>query len=163
MTFFSLRIKVKCLFLVKITMMKINSKHGIDKLLFGMKQKDVETLYGKPDKTFKDDDQNVILLYNRQKWRLTFYEEDAFRMGYIICSHPELMLFDYKVIGSNVESVKKDLAPKGIRSWEIEDYDLAENHFNEDNWLILQSEFGMIVKVELGVVAKNLDEFDWKF
>lgn len=143
--------------------MKINPKHGIDKLLFGMKQPDVVALYGKPDKEFKDDDQNVILLYNEHKWRLTFYEDEGFRLGYIISSNPDLVLFDNKVIGSKTEAIKNALIAKGLKSWEEEDFDLTENHFNEENWLILQSEFGTVAKVELGVVAKNMDDFDWKF
>ena len=61
--------------------MKVNSKSGIDKLLFGMKQKDVEVLYGKPNKQFKDEDENIIYLYNALKLRLTFYEDEAFRLG----------------------------------------------------------------------------------
>ena len=43
-----------------------------------------------------------------------------------------------------------------------EEFDLAVNYFNEDNWLILVSEFDTIVKVELGCIIVN-DEFDWKF
>jgi len=45
--------------------MKINLKNGIDKLLFGMKQKDVEAIYGKPDRNYKDEDENQILVYNK--------------------------------------------------------------------------------------------------
>jgi len=143
--------------------MKINPKQGIDQLLFGMKRADVEALYGKPDKQFKDDDQNVIYLYNSQQLRLTFYEDEDFRLGYCISSHPALALFESKIIGRTVETVKSELLKHQIKSWEKEDFDLAENHFNEDNWLILQSEFNQIVKVELGAVIKNQDEFDWKF
>ena len=40
--------------------MKINLKSGIDKLLFGMKQHDVTTALGKPDKNYKDEEENVI-------------------------------------------------------------------------------------------------------
>ena len=56
--------------------MKINLKSGIDKLLFGMKQKDVTAIYGKPDKNYKDEDDNLILVYNKLKMRLTFYIEE---------------------------------------------------------------------------------------
>ena len=49
-----------------------------------------------------------------------------------------------------------------FKTWEKENFDLAENYFNEENWLILVSEFNKIVKVELGCIIKN-DEFDWKF
>jgi hypothetical protein len=143
--------------------MKINPKHGIDKLLFGMKQADVISLYGKPDKEFKDDDKNAICLYNAQQWRLTFYEDEGFRLGYIISSHPDLVVSDAKIIGNKVEDVKSALLPLGFKSWEEEDFDMAENHFNEANWFILQSEFGTVTKVEIGAIINDKDEFDWKF
>jgi len=72
--------------------MKIKPKLGIDQLLFGMKQKDVIALYGKPDKQFNDEDQNVIYLYNTKMLRITFYSEEELKLGYLICSNPELEL-----------------------------------------------------------------------
>lgn len=141
--------------------MKVIPKNGIDKLLFGMKQSDVLAIYGIPDKKFKDDDKNIILVYNVQKWRLTFYEDEDFRLGYIISSNPELTLFDKKIITRNVDEVKHELS--NFKTWENEDFDLAENHFNEDNWLILQTEFGVIANLELGAIINDNDEFDWKF
>jgi hypothetical protein len=139
--------------------MIINLKNGIDKLLFGMKQKDVEALYGKSDKQFNDDDGNVISLYNKQKWSLTFYEDEDFRLGYIICSHPELTILGKKVIGKNIEEIKTELP---FTSWDKDDIDITENHFNESNWLILQSEYNDVTRVEIGAII-NDDEFDWKF
>ena len=140
--------------------MKLNPKNGIDQLLFGMKQKDVIALYGNPDKEFKDDDSNVIFLYNQNKWRLTFYEDEDFRLGYIICSHQEATILDKKVIGKNIESIKAELP---FTSWGKHDIDIVENHFNESNWLILQSEYNVIVRVEIGAIINDNDEFDWKF
>ena len=140
--------------------MIINPKNGVAQLLFGMKQKDVEALYGQPDKQFKDEDGNVIYLYNNDKLRLTFYEDEAFRLGYIITSNPEATLLNKKVIGENVESLKSDLP---FKNWEQEDFDSTENHFNESNWLILQAEFGTVIRVEIGAIIKDNDEFDWKF
>ncbi len=140
--------------------MKLNPKNGINKLLFGMKQKDVEALYGKPSKQFNDDDANIIYVYNTEKMRLTFYEDEAFRLGYIISSNPELTLLDKKVIGKNVEAVKSELP---FKTWEQEDFDSTENHFNESNWLTLQSEYGIIIRVEIGANINDKDEFDWKF
>lgn len=110
--------------------MKLNPKNGIDQLLFGMKQNDVIAIYGNPDKQFKDDDGNIIYLYNQQKWRLTFYEDEDFRFGYIITSNPEILLLDKKVIGRNVVEVKNELP---FKSWEMETFDTTENHFNESN------------------------------
>ncbi len=143
--------------------MQVRLKFGIDQLLFGMKQNDVQERYGKPDKQFKDDDDNVIFVYNTKQLRLTFYDDEDLRLGYIISSNSELTLFDKLVINSTVEEVKKQLELHQIKSWEIEEFDLTENHFNENNWLILQSEFGRITKVEIGAVIKNEDDFDWKF
>lgn len=140
--------------------MIINLKHGVDKLLFGMKQKDVEALYGKPNKQFNDEDGNVICLYNELKCSLTFYEDEDFRLGYIICSHPDATILDRKIIGKNVDEVKAELP---FKSWGKDDIDITENHFNESNWLILQSEYNDITRVELGAIIKDNDEFDWKF
>ena len=142
--------------------MKISPKSGIDKLLFGMKRSDVEKLYGKPNRSFEDDDQNIILLYNEPKLRLTFYADEDFRLGYVISANGQLEIFGHRVIGADVERLKLDLQ-KQIKGWETETFDMTENHFNEENWLILQAEFGVVTKVELGVVARNLDDFDWKF
>ena len=140
--------------------MIINLKHGIDQLLFGMKQKDVEALYGKADKLYKDEDDNLICLYNKQKWSLTFYEDEDFCLGYIICSHPEATILEKKIIGKNVEEIKSELP---FKSWAKEDFDTTENHFNESNWLILQSEYNDIIRVEIGAIINDNDQFDWKF
>ena len=140
--------------------MIINLKNGIDQLLFGMKQKDVEALYGKPSKKFNDDDGNIIYLYNDQKLRLTFYEDEDYRLGYIITSNAEATVLNQKVIGKNIEQIKADLP---FTTWEVEEFDSTENHFNESNWLILQAEFNTIIRAEVGAIIKDNDEFDWKF
>ena len=64
-----------------------------------------------------------------------------------------------KIIGQKPSIIQEK---SGFKTWEKEDFDLAENYFNEDNWLILVSEFNEIVKIELGCIIKN-DQFDWKF
>jgi hypothetical protein len=143
--------------------MEVKLKFGIDQLLFGMKQADVKKLYGEPDKQFKDDDKNIILVYNQLQLRLTFYDDEDLRLGYMISSNPSLTINDKIIINHTTEEVKKQLEVNKIKSWEKEDFDLTENHFNEENWLILQSEFGRIVKVEIGAVIKNEEDFDWKF
>ena len=140
--------------------MKINPKNGVDQLLFGMKKSHVEAIYGKPDKQFKDDDGNCIYLYYHEKLRLTFYEDEGFRLGYIITSSNAATLLDKKVIGATVADLKNDLP---FKSWEQEDFDSTENHFNESNWLTLQSEFGVVIRLEIGAIIKDNDEFDWKF
>ena len=143
--------------------MKINLKSGIEQLLFGMKQNDVTTIYGKPDRNYKDEDDNVILVYNKLKMRLTFYQEEDLRLGYIVASSPKLELFGNLIIDKPIASVKKELAAKGITKFTQEEFDTFENYFNEDNWFILQTEFEEVVKFEIGAIINQKDEFDWKF
>jgi hypothetical protein len=143
--------------------MKINLKNGIDQLIFGMKQKDVTAIYGKPDRNYKDEDDNVIFAYNTLKIRLTFYKEEDFRLGYMVASNPNLDLFGHKVINRKISEVKKELAAKGVAKFTQEEFDTFENYFNEDNWIIFQTEFDEVVKVEVGAIINQKDEFDWKF
>ncbi len=143
--------------------MKINLKSGIEQLLFGMKQNDVTAIYGKPDRNYKDEDDNVILVYNKLKMRLTFYQEEELRLGYIVASSPKSELFGNLIIDKPIASVKKELAAKGITKFTQEEFDTFENYFNEENWFILQTEFEEVVKFEIGAIINQKDEFDWKF
>lgn len=143
--------------------MKIILKNGIDQLEFGMKQADIMAALGNPDKNFKDEDHNTIFMYNALKLRLTFYAEEEMRFGYLITSNPEAELFDRKIIGKSFETIKSDLNQKGITKFTKDEFDGYENFFNEDNWIIFQTEFGEITKVEIGAIINDKDEFDWIF
>lgn len=143
--------------------MKINPKIGIDKLIFGMLQKDVEAVYGKPTKSFKDEDDNTIYQYNEQKLRLTFYKDESFKLGYIVSSNQNLDLLGNKIMGRSVTEVQKELTGKEFANWEKEEFDTLENYFNESNWMIFQTEFDDVVKVEVGAIINAKDEFEWKF
>jgi len=143
--------------------MKINLKSGIDQLLFGMKQNDVIALYGKPNRNYKDEDDNVIFAYNALKMRLTFYLEEDLKLGYIVASSPNLELFGNKFIGKKISEIKKELVTNGITKFTQEDFDTFENYFNEDHWFILQTEYDEVVKFEIGAIINAKDEFDWKY
>ncbi|ESU28843.1 hypothetical protein FLJC2902T_14400 [Flavobacterium limnosediminis JC2902] len=143
--------------------MNINPKNGVGELLFGMKQQHVVAVYGKPDKQFADEDKNIIYLYNKYKMRLTFYEDEEFRLGYIVISDPQSTLYDKKVIGCKPKEIQNELPQKDFKTWEVADEDGIENHFNEDNWLLLIAEYDEIIKVEVGAIFDKNDEFDWKF
>jgi hypothetical protein len=143
--------------------MKINLKSGIDKLIFGMKQNDVIAIYGKPNKNYNDEDENVIFVYNKLKIRMTFYKEEELRLGYLVASSPDLELFGYNIMYRKITEVKKDVAQKGITKFTQEEFDTFENYFNEENWIIFQTEFNEVVKFEIGAIINNKDEFEWKF
>lgn len=143
--------------------MNINPKIGIDQLVFGMRQNDVIAVYGNPDKQYKDDDGNIIYLYNSRKIRLTFYDDENLRLGYIISSNPNLELFSQKIIGKSIKEVEQNVINKGIKSFEIENFDTVDNYFNESNWMIFQVEYNEVIRFELGAIINDKDEFDWKF
>ena len=143
--------------------MNINPKIGIDQLIFGMRQNDVIAVYGNPDKQYKDDDSNIIYLYNSRKIRLTFYDDENLRLGYIISSNPNLELFSQKIIGMSIKEVEQNVINKGIKSLEIENFDTVDNYFNESNWMIFQVEYNEVIRFELGAIINEKDEFDWKF
>ena len=144
--------------------MTINLKNGVDKLLFGMKQKDVEAIYGKPSSQYVDEEDNIVYIYNQQKMRLTFYNEEEMRLCYIIAQHPNLTLFGETFIGKTWEEVKTLLATNKITKLETELVEGTENYFSEDNWLFINADYGQVFKIELGAVFKEKDDdFDWKF
>lgn len=143
--------------------MKINLKSGVGELLFGMKEKDVKAIYGEPSRIYKDDDANVIYLYNDKKLRLTFYQDEDFRLGYIIISSPSAEVFGTKVIREKWSTIEELAKQNGIKDFEIEAFDSVNNHFNETNWVIFQVEFDEVIKIELGATINKNDEFDWKF
>lgn len=136
---------------------------GFDKLLFGMKQADIEALYGKADTFYKDEDDNIILAYNVLKAKLTLYAEEDFRLGYIVISHPETEIFGETIIGKPFETVKNILNKKGFKSWETETNDGIKLYFNEDFWIFFHEEYNEIIKIETGALIKNENDFDWKF
>jgi hypothetical protein len=144
--------------------MEIKLKFGIDKLLFGMQQKDVEAIYGKPNMQYKDDEENIVYVYNALKMRLTFYEDEELRLGYITSSNENLELFGSKVIGKKWEEVKSLLEQKKLTQFEAEVVDGTENYFFENNWLFVNVDYGIVFKLEIGAIfTDNEDDFDWKF
>lgn len=145
-------------------LMEIKLKFGIDQLLFGMKQKDVEAIYGKPSTQYVDEEDNIVYVYNKQKMRLTFYDEEEMRLGYIVAQHPDLILFGETFIGKPWIEVQTLLTTNKITRLETEVVDGTENYFSEENWLFINVDYGQVYKVELGAVFKEKeDDFDWKF
>ena len=147
----------------EITQMEIKPEIGIGELKFGMKLSDVEKILGKADsaEAEKDNEHRIIVIYNKQRLRLTFYENEDNRLGYIITSNPNLTYKGNKIINSNIDFIKNEVLEKIITEWEIENYDSFISHFEEKYWLTLHSEFETVTTFELGVPYKNEDEYKW--
>ena len=144
--------------------MEIKLKYGIDNLLFGMKEQDVTKILGKPDSSYKDEDENVVFVYNSRKLRLTFYKEEDYRLGYMTTSNPIIKLFNTTLIGKNWSEIYPVLEKNKIKSFESDTAEGIVSYFNEENWLFFHLDYNEIVKIELGAVFKEKeDDFDWKF
>ncbi|MCL9769834.1 hypothetical protein NAT47_05345 [Flavobacterium sp. HXWNR69] len=144
--------------------MEIKLKYGIDNLLFGMKEQDVIKILGKPDSSYKDEDENVVYVYNSRKLRLTFYKEEDFRLGYMTTSNPIVKLFNTSLISKNWSEVYPILEKNKVKYFESDTIEGILSYFNEENWLFFHLDYNEIIKIELGAVFKEKeDDFDWKF
>ena len=70
---------------------------------------------------------------------------------------------EIRLLVKKIADVKKDLAANAITKFTQEEFDTFENFFNEENWIIFQTEFEEVVKFEIGAIINSKDEFDWKF
>ena len=142
--------------------MKIHLKQGIDKLRFGMTRPEVEKIFAKPNCELIDseNENELILEYSDKKLRLTFYQNEAVRLGYIRCSNSNLTIKDFKIIGKKIEDVKNQI-DSNPQSWKKEDYDTFRTYFHESSWLTLNEEYERVTDIEIGVPFKNEDEYDW--
>ena len=143
--------------------MEIKLKFGIDNLLFGMKEQDVIKVLGKPDTQYKDEEENVVFMYNTRKLRLIFYKEETFKLGYITTNQSSVKLFGTTLIGKNWSEIFPILEKNKLKSFEIDTIEGMMSYFNEDNWIFFHVDYNEIVKVEVGAVFSDKDEFDWKF
>lgn len=143
--------------------MEIKLKYGIDNLLFGMKEQDVIKVLGKPDTQYKDEEENVVFMYNARKLRLIFYKEEEFKLGYITTTEANVKLFGTALIGKNWSDIFPILEKNKLKSFETDTIEGMMSYFNEDNWIFFHVDYNEIVKVEVGAVFSDKDEFDWKF
>ena len=143
--------------------MEIKLKYGIDNLLFGMKEQDVIKVLGKPDTQYKDEEENIVFMYNSSKLRLIFYKEEDFKLGYITTSEASVKLFGTALIGKNWSEIFPILEKNKLKSFETDTIEGMMSYFNEDNWIFFHVDYNEIVKVEVGAVFSDKDEFDWKF
>ena len=143
--------------------MEIKLKYGIDNLLFGMKEQDITKILGKPDTQYKDEEENVVFMYNARKLRLIFYKEEDFKLGYVTTTNSVVKLFNTTIIGKNWSEVYPVLEKNKVKSFETDTSEGMMSYFNEENWLFIHVDYNEIVKIEVGAVFSDKDEFDWKF
>lgn len=143
--------------------MTLRPSIGIDKLIFGFKESEVKNLLGDPDKIIKDKDSEnrIIWTFNKEKTRLTFYENEERKLGYIETSNPNLTLNGFLLINSNIEVVKEKFRKQLINKWEKEEYHSFTTYFNEEFWITLHVEYEEVTNLEIGVPFITEEEYKW--
>jgi len=143
--------------------MEVKPGIGIGLIKFGMNREEVEFLFGEPSEinTDAEDDNKIIWVYNDEKMRLSFYVDEAYKLGYIETSSPLLKLSGEHLIGNKVDTAKKGFLNQKIENWETEKYPSFSTYFNEDFYLSLHESYGAITEVHMGVPFKNEEEFQW--
>ena len=111
--------------------MEIKLQHGFDRLLFGMTQKYVETLYGKPNRVIKDEEDNIIYVYNQEN-EVDLYADEDFRLGYITTSNPTATLLGSKALQTEWDLVQGTLALNKIDKYDQHEEDGVQIYFNEE-------------------------------
>ena len=143
--------------------MELKPRIGIGNLKFGMSQKEIFEVLGSHDrkKVDDEDEEQLLLEFYRLKLRLTIYLNEKFRLGYIRTSSPNLKFNGHVIVGSKIEFAKKEIFGGIIDDWEIEEYDFFTAYSNEDFWLTLEVEYGVVINVEIGVPFTDEDEYNW--
>src|SRR5690606_11376192 len=123
--------------------MEIKLNIGIGDLKFGFRRFQIEEVIGRPDLELvdEDDDNRVILVYNRLNLRLTLYRSEEMKMGYIECSNPLLTFQSQRLIGEDINYIKEQVFLMDSNEWEVENFHSFDSHFYEPTWLSLYSEF----------------------
>lgn len=142
--------------------MELKLALGIDNLKFGLKQEEVFSLLGNPNKVHidEDDEDEMVCDWNDYKFRLTFYKNENLKLGYIRIKNQNLTFNDQKIIGQSIKHVKEVLFAH-LDNWEVDEYEFFSTYFNEKFWLTLHVDYGIIEEVEIGVPLKSNLEYDW--
>jgi hypothetical protein len=143
--------------------MQLTPGRGVDNLVFGMQKTDIVKMLGKADRIFKaeDDENELIYQYNKLKLRLTFYEQEDGRLGYIRCANPAVEYDGRKIIGEPAASVAKDVFGDDM-DFEVEVYDFFDTYLDAESWIVLNVDYGNVTDIEIGVPYDDEEEvFVW--
>ena len=128
--------------------MEVKLGIGLDDISFGVAQDYLKNLHGEPDKVDTDNDELLLLKYNKLK--CTFWMDELARLHWIQCSNPLLIIQNIKVIGMEVDEVTSKLSLVLNSNYEFEDYGSMESYSFPEYELEIQSEYGIVKTVCFG-------------
>jgi hypothetical protein len=128
--------------------MEVKLGIGLGDISFGIAQDSLKDLIGEHDKIDRDNDDQLLLMYNGLK--CTYWMDENGRLHWIQCSNPSLILHNVKVIGMEVLEAVSKLALVLESSYEFEDYGSMESYSFPDYEMEVQSEYGIVTTVCFG-------------
>ncbi len=128
-----------------------------------MSRNEVVEILGEPSRVIIDpsNENDIILEWSDKLLRLTFYQNENDRFGYIRTKNPDLTYNGKKIINSKVDYVKKEVFGDLVKEWEVDDFKFLITHFDIDLWINLDEEYGIVTDFELGVPFLNDIDYDW--
>ncbi|MDO5411667.1 MAG: hypothetical protein Q4F21_14690, partial [Lachnospiraceae bacterium] len=131
---------------------------AFDKLVdipFGLTQEQLIQLLGKPDKIIDDEEilPEPTYYYNELMTNFQFDPEEDNRLDEIDTSHPEVRLWNEKVIGKTSSEIKQLLYLHDIDSFEYEDYETMTYINNEA--IAFGFEFDKVVEIVFWICYEN--------
>ena len=144
--------------------MKLKLGIGIDNIIFGATQNEIESLLGKPDRIRVDEEYGEfepMIQYNSKQIRLTFYKKHSGKLGYIRSSNPSIEFNNKKIIGKSISEIFKIFSTIPKDNWEIEEYDFWIQYFNEGWWINLRIEYDTVSEIEMGVPFIDEENYKW--
>jgi hypothetical protein len=143
---------------------QIEIGRGLGKIVFGMTEKEIYQILGKPDKTYTEADEygeETNLQYFQQKVVLKIEHDNDQRLGWIEVHNKNIhfpwcnpWVLDREELLLNLEEM---LGEKYI----LEDYGHMECCFFQENWVELQFCLGELTCINLGVFYGDNDVTLW--
>ena len=138
--------------------MNITHGKGLSDLHFGLKEKDIIQLYGKPDKIVIQESGNRDLYFNQLMIVCKLESEHDYILGWIEVHNPKTTMFDTEIFNMDLSSVLTFLKQKLNEEPEIIDYESFETYYYDKSEVELQVEFGKLKNINFGYLFDINDQ-----
>ncbi|EHQ88894.1 hypothetical protein [Desulfosporosinus youngiae] len=142
--------------------MEIKIGIGLDCLVFGMSQKEVEDILGKPDKTSETEkDKGIVYYFYDKLIKTKFDKEEDLKLYSIEVHNPDVKMFKKKLINKTKGEIESLLLNNGYKKIEYEDYDTFDIIFCEEIWTTFEFELNRLKNIEFSPLFKDSKNIIW--
>lgn len=132
-----------------------------DVACLGMTRDETLERYGLPSRRIQVDDEETREDWQYNDLQMTFRFHENERLGWIQCENPAITFNETPIIGTAADLIVDLVKAEGFREVEIDEYESFSTYFWTDAWLELQHSYGLVRQVNLGVLFKDDDSYDW--